>query len=62
MNALARKSLVRFSKLIDATEAPGRDPRLDRLVAIELTRLYRLLDEPGPSGATRPAPTAPPGK
>lgn len=62
MNALAKKSLSRFSKLIDATEAPGKDPRLDRLIAIELKRLYRLLDEPVPFGATRPDPTGPPGK
>jgi len=62
MNALARKSLTRFSKLIDATEAPGKDPRLNRLIAIELTRLYRLLDEYEPSGATHRVPTDPPGK
>lgn len=62
MNALARKSLSRFSKLVDATEAPGKDPRLNRLIAIELTRLYRLLDEHVPSGATRRVPTDPPGK
>ena len=62
MNALARKSLSRFSKLIDAAEAPGKDRRIDRLIAIELTRLYRLLDEHVPSGAILQGPTDPPGK
>ena len=62
MNALARKSLTRFSKLIDVTEAPGKDPRLDRLITIELTRLYRLLDEHVPCDATSRVPTDPPGK
>jgi len=62
MNALARKSLSRFSKLIDAAEAPGKDRRIDRLIAIELTRLYRLLDERIPSGAILQGPTDPPGK
>ena len=62
MNALARKSLSRFSKLIDAAEAPGKDRRIDRLIAIELTRLYRLLDEHVPSGAILQGATDPPGK
>lgn len=62
MNALARKSLSRFSKLVDAAQATGKDTRIDRLLEIELTRLYRLLGEHAPSGATRRVPTDPPGK